>query len=69
MARPEDGAVRDVLELAKIPYVGARPAACRLAFVKPVAKRRNAAAGVATPASVRCRIQHFGIWASGVCLI
>jgi D-alanine-D-alanine ligase len=51
-AAGEDGAVRDVLELMKIPYVGARPAACRLAFVKPVAKDVIAAAGVATPAFV-----------------
>jgi D-alanine-D-alanine ligase len=51
-AAGEDGAIRDVLELLRIPYVGARPAACRLAFVKPVAKAVVAAAGIATPAFV-----------------
>lgn len=51
-AAGEDGAVRDVLELLQIPYVGARPAACRLAFVKPVAKAVVAETGIATPAFV-----------------
>ena len=48
-AAGEDGAIRDVLELLQLPYVGARPAACRLAFVKPVAKAVVSAAGIATP--------------------
>ena len=34
----EDGAIREVLELLDLPYVGSRPAACRTAFDKPVAK-------------------------------
>jgi D-alanine-D-alanine ligase len=34
----EDGAVRDVLELVGIPYVGSDPAACRLSWDKSVAK-------------------------------
>ena len=34
----EDGAIREVLELLDVPYVGSRPAACRTAFDKPVAK-------------------------------
>jgi len=48
----EDGAVRDVLELVDLPYVGARPAACRVAFDKPTAKDAVRAAGVSTPESV-----------------
>lgn len=45
----EDGAIRDVLELLRIPYVGARPDACRVAWDKPPAK---AIVGLPTPASV-----------------
>src|SRR5512145_1560849 len=30
----EDGALREVLELVGVPYVGAQPAACRVAFDK-----------------------------------
>ena len=48
----EDGAVREVLELVGVPYVGSRPSACRAAFDKPVAKAAVARAGIATPASV-----------------
>ena len=48
----EDGAVRDVLECLGLPYVGSRPAACRLAFDKPVAKTLVRRAAVATPESV-----------------
>jgi D-alanine-D-alanine ligase len=51
-ATGEDGSVRDVLELLGLRYVGSRPQACRLAFDKPSAKARVAAAGVATPRSV-----------------
>ncbi len=45
----EDGAVRDVLELLDLPYVGARPAACRVAFDKPVAKTVLEGAGLRVP--------------------
>ncbi|WP_436772099.1 D-alanine--D-alanine ligase family protein [Yinghuangia sp. YIM S09857] len=48
----EDGAVRDVLELLGIPYVGSTPDACRTAFDKPMAKAALRAAGVRTPDSV-----------------
>jgi D-alanine-D-alanine ligase len=48
----EDGAVRDVLELLDVPYVGSPPAACRVAFDKPVAKTVVGGAGLDTPASV-----------------
>lgn len=50
-ATGEDGAVREVLELLGVPYVGARPTACRLAFDKTIAKSVVAAAGITTPAS------------------
>ncbi len=48
----EDGAVREVLELVGVPYVGSRPSPCRAAFDKPVAKAVVARAGIHTPASV-----------------
>ena len=48
----EDGALREVLELLDLPYVGAAPAACRTAFDKPVAKSVVARAGLHTPESV-----------------
>lgn len=48
----EDGAIREVLELAGLPYVGSRPHACRIAWDKPIAKAVAAHAGVATPAWV-----------------
>lgn len=48
----EDGALREVLELVGVPYVGAQPAACRVAFDKPVAKVVAARAGLSTPESV-----------------
>ena len=48
----EDGSVREVLELAGVPYVGATPSACRLAWDKPNAKAMARRAGVETPHSV-----------------
>jgi D-alanine-D-alanine ligase len=48
----EDGALREVLELLGLPYVGARPAASRAAFDKPVAKETVARAGIHTPKGV-----------------
>ena len=48
----EDGALREVLELLRVPYVGSVPAACRLAWDKPVAKAVLAPHGVASPAGV-----------------
>jgi D-alanine-D-alanine ligase len=48
----EDGAVREVLELVGLPYVGSRPSACRGAFDKPVAKAAVARAGIRTPDGV-----------------
>ena len=48
----EDGAVREVLELLAIPYVGSGPAACRTAFDKPVAKSVVERVGITTPRGV-----------------
>lgn len=48
----EDGSVREVLELAGVPYVGSTPGACRLAWDKPNAKRVARQAGLATPPAV-----------------
>lgn len=51
-ASGEDGALRDVLAMLGLPYVGSAPAACRVAFDKPAAKSVVAVAGLATPPSV-----------------
>ncbi|KRC46855.1 D-alanine--D-alanine ligase [Leifsonia sp. Root227] len=51
-ASGEDGALRSLLELTGIPFVGSRTDASRLAWSKPAAKTVVARAGVATPASV-----------------
>ncbi|MDX6742130.1 D-alanine--D-alanine ligase [Actinocorallia sp. A-T 12471] len=51
-AEGEDGSIREVLELLGVPYVGARPDACRLAWDKPTAKAVVRAAGLETPESV-----------------
>jgi D-alanine-D-alanine ligase len=45
----ESGAVRAVLDLAGVRYVGARPHACRLAYDKPTAKAIVEQAGLRTP--------------------
>ncbi len=51
-AAGEDGALREILELAAVPYVGSDPAAARMAFDKPIAKQVLRKAGVQTPQSV-----------------
>ena len=48
-ATGEDGALRAVLDLAGVPYVGSPAAACRLAWDKPAAKSVLRAAGATTP--------------------
>jgi len=48
----EDGALRQVLDLYDVPYVGSDPAACRTAFDKPVAATVVRSAGLRTPESV-----------------
>jgi D-alanine-D-alanine ligase len=45
----EDGALRSVLDLAGVRYVGSDAAACRMAWDKPTAKAVVAAAGLTTP--------------------
>ena len=55
----EDGALREVLELVGVPYVGARPAACRLAFDKSVAKTLLERVGVSSPAAVALPAEMF----------
>jgi len=51
-ATGEDGSLREILELASVPYVGSTPGAARLAFDKPIAKQVLRQSGVQTPASV-----------------
>jgi D-alanine-D-alanine ligase len=51
-ATGEDGAIRDVLDLLGVPYVGSVSTACRVAWDKPVAKSVARTAGLATPDSV-----------------
>ncbi|GAA3740983.1 D-alanine--D-alanine ligase family protein [Salinactinospora qingdaonensis] len=51
-ASGEDGAIREVLDVAGMPYVGAPPHACRVAYAKPVAKALVAEKGVAVPRGV-----------------
>ena len=48
----EDGAVREVLDVVEVPYVGSTPDACRIAWDKPTAKALAVRAGLTTPASV-----------------
>lgn len=48
----EDGAIRSVLELLSVPYVGAAPDACRVAYDKPTAKAVIRSWGLNTPDSV-----------------
>lgn len=45
----ENGAVQSVLEMLRVPYVGADPRACRRAWDKPTAKDELARAGLNTP--------------------
>ncbi len=45
----ENGAVQSVLELMRVPYVGADARACRRAWDKPTAKDELARVGLATP--------------------
>jgi D-alanine-D-alanine ligase len=55
----EDGAIREVLELLGLGYVGSPPAACRIAFDKPVAKTVAAGAGIHTPDGVTLAAETF----------
>ncbi len=51
-ASGEDGALRGLLEMLGIPFVGSNANATRLAWNKPVAKTIVADAGVSTPPSI-----------------
>lgn len=51
-ASGEDGSLRSLFDLARLPYVGTRGSAARLAWDKPTAKRIVEAAGGATPPSL-----------------
>ena len=51
-ASGEDGALRALLEMLDIPYVGSTADASRIAWNKPVAKSLAERAGVATPPSI-----------------
>jgi len=51
-ASGEDGAIRGVLDLLGVPYVGSAPAGCRTAWDKPVAGSVAHAAGLLVPDSV-----------------
>ncbi len=51
-ASGEDGALRGLLDIIGIPYVGSRSDAARLAWDKPTAKTLVSRAGVHTPASI-----------------
>lgn len=51
-ATGEDGAIREVLDLAGVPYVGATAGACRIAWDKGVARHVASAAGLACPDAV-----------------
>jgi D-alanine-D-alanine ligase len=51
-ASGEDGAIREVLGLLGMPYVGSQASACQMAFDKPTAKALVSADGLTTPLSV-----------------
>ena len=51
-ASGEDGALRGLLDIIGIPYVGSRSDSARLAWDKPTAKTIVSRAGVHTPASI-----------------
>ncbi|MGI5121726.1 D-alanine--D-alanine ligase family protein [Marinactinospora thermotolerans] len=51
-AAGEDGSIREILDLAGLPYVGAPPQACRIAFAKPIAKTIVAGRGLDVPRGV-----------------
>jgi D-alanine-D-alanine ligase len=51
-ATGEDGALRDILDMVGVPYVGAFSSAARLAWDKSIAKVLISRAGLLTPASV-----------------
>jgi D-alanine-D-alanine ligase len=64
----EDGALRQVLDLVDMPYVGSTPDACRAAWDKPTAKAIVAAAGLSTPPAVTLPHATFRELGAGVVL-
>jgi D-alanine-D-alanine ligase len=58
-AAGEDGSIRGLFELLDVAYVGSTPAACRIAFDKPLAKSAIANTGLATPDSLVLTQQTF----------
>ncbi|GAB3615299.1 D-alanine--D-alanine ligase family protein [Humibacter ginsengisoli] len=58
-ASGENGALRALLQTARVPFVGADAEAARLAWLKPVAKTLVSRAGVQTPASVTLPTETF----------
>lgn len=67
-AAGEDGSVREVLELAGAPYVGARPGACRVAYAKPTASALVAGQGVDVPRGLALPKQAFHDLGAGAVL-
>lgn len=51
-ASGEDGSLQDLLELIGIPYVGTRPAGCRMSSDKAIASALVARAGISVPKSM-----------------
>ena len=51
----EDGAIREVLELLDVPYVGSRPAACRTRSTSPSPRRSFARSGSGRPSGTASR--------------
>ncbi len=51
-ASGEDGALRDILALTGVPFVGASASGARMAWDKSIAKILVAQAGISTPASI-----------------
>src|SRR5258708_10463789 len=47
----EDGAIREVLGLLGVPYVGSVASACQMAFYNPTPKALTASPGLVTPPS------------------
>jgi D-alanine-D-alanine ligase len=55
----EDGSLQELLELARVSYVGSPPAAARCASAKPVAKHLVSLAGICTPESIALESRTF----------
>ncbi len=58
-ASGEDGALREVLEMLELPYVGAQSSSARTAFDKPAAKLAMSRAGLHVPTGVCLPVNTF----------